>query len=61
MFSGACLGLAIGVAAIGVIRLVASAERLSERAGPVVRAGLAGLALAGLSAISKASPTSRWR
>jgi CIC family chloride channel protein len=47
------LGLAIGVAAIGVIWLVATAERLSERAGPVARAGLAGLALAGLYAISR--------
>ena len=47
------LGLAVGVAAIGVISLVASAERLSKGTSPVARAGLAGLALAGLYAISR--------
>ena len=47
------LGLAVGVAAIGVIWLVSTAERLATRSSPLARAAIAGLALAGLYAIGR--------
>lgn len=47
------LGLAIGVAALGIVWLVATAESLAHRSTPAVRAALAGVALAGLYALGR--------
>ena len=53
-FLSAVLGLAVGIAAIGVIKLINTAEHLTSRFSAGVRAGVAGAALVAVYALGRA-------
>jgi CIC family chloride channel protein len=53
-FLSAVLGLAVGIAAIGVIKLINTAEHLTSRFSAGVRAGVAGAALVAIYTLGRA-------
>ncbi len=53
-FLSAVLGLTVGIAAIGVIKLINTAEHLTARFSAGVRAGVAGAALVAIYALGRA-------